>query len=76
MTCLCVLCVCVPPVRSAIAAAEDVGLCKRLVSQLPRVNRNVFVYLTAFLREVLAHADNNKLTAQDLGTPPLPRVFL
>jgi phosphatidylinositol-bisphosphatase len=45
--------------------------CKRVVSQLPRSHRNVFVYLVAFLREVLRHSSNNGLSPQDVGTCPV-----
>ena len=54
--------------RTCLAAADNAAECKRIVMQLPHYHRNAFVYLIAFLREVLRHSSNNDLSAQDLGT--------
>lgn len=54
--------------KNALAVADNPAESKRVVMQLGRTHRNVFVYLTGFLREVLRHSAHNGLTAQDLGT--------
>jgi phosphatidylinositol-bisphosphatase len=41
--------------------------CKQLLSYLPSVNYNVFYYLMAFLRELLLHAAQNKVTPEKLA---------
>ncbi|KJE90099.1 inositol 5-phosphatase 4, variant 24 [Capsaspora owczarzaki ATCC 30864] len=42
-------------------------LCKQVLTQLPSEHYNLFVYLMAFLREVLSHAVTNGLSAEKLG---------
>eukprot|EP00128_Syssomonas_multiformis_P012082 Colp12_sorted_trinity150504_noHs@19516 len=42
-------------------------LCKQVISQLSSVHYNVFVYLMAFLREVLEHSARNGLTTEKLA---------
>lgn len=39
----------------------------KAVSQIPASHYNVFIYLTAFLREVLTHSTENGLTTESLG---------
>ena len=41
--------------------------CSRFLNQLPTSNYNLFVYLVAFLRELLQHSAHNKLTAEQLS---------
>ncbi len=41
--------------------------CSRFLNQLPTSNYNLFVYLVAFLRELLQHTAQNKLTAEQLS---------
>jgi len=42
-------------------------LARQAVSNIPQVHYNVFVYLTAFLREVLSHSNANGLTVENLS---------
>lgn len=39
----------------------------QLILQIPQSHRNVFTYLSAFLRELLLHSNDNKLDAKTLG---------
>ena len=39
----------------------------QLIFQIPQSHRNVFTYLSAFLRELLLHSNDNKLDAKTLG---------
>ncbi|ODN00527.1 Type II inositol 1,4,5-trisphosphate 5-phosphatase [Orchesella cincta] len=48
-------------------SAHNYTACKQLVRQLPAAHRNVFLYLTSFLRELLNHADKNGLDAKILA---------
>jgi len=66
---------------TALSASKDFTQCKQLVGKFPEVNSNVFYYLTAFLRDILLHAEN-KLDPQKLSfvfskvffkTPPAQR---
>ncbi|KAF4525098.1 hypothetical protein B566_EDAN006320 [Ephemera danica] len=42
--------------------------CKQIVMQLPEHRKNLFLYLCAFLQEVLNHANQNGLDAKTLAT--------
>ena len=42
-------------------------LCRQIVAQLSTASQNLFLYLTAFLRELLRHAPLNRLTADRLA---------
>eukprot|EP00698_Gefionella_okellyi_P011920 TRINITY_DN317_c0_g1_i1.p1 TRINITY_DN317_c0_g1~~TRINITY_DN317_c0_g1_i1.p1 ORF type:complete len:675 (-),score=112.24 TRINITY_DN317_c0_g1_i1:505-2529(-) len=53
--------------RACLDAADNPVRCGRVVSQLPRVHRNVFMYIIAFLRDVLAHSHSNHLTPRELA---------
>ena len=46
-------------------------LAKQAVSQISTIHYNVFVYLTAFLREVISHSNKNGLTSEGLGMSPI-----
>lgn len=39
----------------------------QLIFQMPLSHRNVFTYISAFLRELLLHSNDNKLDAKTLG---------
>lgn len=39
----------------------------QLIFQMPQSHRNVFTYISAFLRELLLHSNDNKLDAKTLG---------
>lgn len=41
--------------------------CKQLIQSLPPVNRNVFCYIIAFLRELLKYSFHNKLTPRQIA---------
>eukprot|EP00112_Aurelia_sp_Birch-Aquarium-sp1_P002384 Seg1262.5 transcript_id=Seg1262.5/GoldUCD/mRNA.D3Y31 product="Inositol polyphosphate 5-phosphatase OCRL-1" protein_id=Seg1262.5/GoldUCD/D3Y31 len=49
-------------------ACQNYILCKQVVSQMPECHINVFRYISAFLREMLKHAAENKLGAKILAT--------
>jgi len=49
---------------SCITSSGNPIQCKQIISQLPRPHKNVFDYLTAFLREVISHSAKN-------GTDPV-----
>lgn len=39
----------------------------QLIFQIPQSHRNVFTYISAFLRELLLYSNDNKLDAKTLG---------
>lgn len=39
----------------------------QLIFQIPQSHRNVFTYVSAFLRELLVYSNDNKLDAKTLG---------
>ena len=53
--------------RQCLESAHSFTVAKQLLSFLPPVHYNVFHYITSFLREVLSHADQNQLTANQLA---------
>tara|TARA_B100000795_G_scaffold180526_1_gene136713 strand:- start:1970 stop:2875 length:906 start_codon:yes stop_codon:yes gene_type:complete len=42
--------------------------CERFLTQLPTMNHNLFVYLVAFLKELLQHSERNNLNVNLLST--------
>lgn len=46
---------------------QNLELSKQLIQQLPSVHYNVFVYLTSFLREIIAVYEGSELTKDNLG---------
>eukprot|EP00697_Spironema_sp_BW2_P013109 gnl/Spiro4/2998_TR1474_c0_g1_i1.p1 gnl/Spiro4/2998_TR1474_c0_g1~~gnl/Spiro4/2998_TR1474_c0_g1_i1.p1 ORF type:complete len:953 (-),score=216.28 gnl/Spiro4/2998_TR1474_c0_g1_i1:53-2911(-) len=48
-------------------ASADPAQCRLILHDLPTLHYNVFVYLTAFMREPLAHANVNNLTVKALA---------
>eukprot|EP00058_Branchiostoma_floridae_P013301 XP_002598789.1 hypothetical protein BRAFLDRAFT_120737 [Branchiostoma floridae] len=46
--------------QSCLDSCTRFELCEQLMSQVPEHHRNVFKYLTAFLRELLKYQDDNK----------------
>ncbi|XP_061091151.1 inositol polyphosphate 5-phosphatase OCRL isoform X1 [Conger conger] len=60
--------VCYELYQRSLEASHDSRLCRQLISQLPRVHRNVFRYLMSFLRELLKYSSSNNLTANFLAT--------
>lgn len=53
--------------KQCLDSSNNYAQCKKLLGFLQTVNYNVFYYLMAFLREVLTHSHNNKLTPEKLG---------
>eukprot|EP00013_Stygamoeba_regulata_P012357 CAMPEP_0177683742 /NCGR_PEP_ID=MMETSP0447-20121125/32010_1 /TAXON_ID=0 /ORGANISM="Stygamoeba regulata, Strain BSH-02190019" /LENGTH=221 /DNA_ID=CAMNT_0019193443 /DNA_START=1 /DNA_END=666 /DNA_ORIENTATION=+ len=53
--------------RLALDASQSGSAARNFLAYLPTVHFNVFTYLTAFLREVLAHAATNHLTSSALA---------
>jgi phosphatidylinositol-bisphosphatase len=56
----------IPPdfAKRALDASSSATASKQLIAKLPAVHFNVFHYVMAFLRELLAHAARNGLTAE------------
>ncbi|XP_071487266.1 inositol polyphosphate 5-phosphatase OCRL-like [Diadema antillarum] len=54
--------------QKCLDGANNFVLCKQIMKQLPKCHRNVFKYLTALIRELLLHNDDNKLDAKTLAT--------
>ncbi|XP_063954491.1 inositol polyphosphate 5-phosphatase OCRL-like isoform X2 [Lytechinus pictus] len=54
--------------QKCLDGANNFTLCKQIMKQLPRCHRNVFKYLTALIRELLMHSDDNRLDAKTLAT--------
>ncbi|XP_031549420.1 inositol polyphosphate 5-phosphatase OCRL-like isoform X2 [Actinia tenebrosa] len=52
----------------ALEGCNNYLLCKQLIYQIPECHRNVFTYITAFLRELLLASTENKLDAKTLAT--------
>ncbi|KAJ8340872.1 hypothetical protein SKAU_G00331630 [Synaphobranchus kaupii] len=57
-----------PFYQQCLDSCSNSGLCKKVISQLPPCHRNVFDYLTAFLRELLRNSAHNHLDANILAT--------
>ncbi|XP_057338294.1 inositol polyphosphate 5-phosphatase OCRL [Microplitis mediator] len=51
-----------------LSAATNYLQCKQLVMQLPEIRRTVFLYISAFLQELLNHSQDNGLDAKTLAT--------
>ncbi|KAK7574140.1 hypothetical protein V9T40_011331 [Parthenolecanium corni] len=49
-------------------AATNYVECKRIILSLPALNRAVFLYLCAFLQELLSHSSENNLDAKTIAT--------
>lgn len=54
--------------QRALECCNNYMLCKRLIFQMPQSHRNVFTYISAFLRELLLHSNDNKLDVKTLAT--------
>ncbi|XP_070568021.1 inositol polyphosphate 5-phosphatase OCRL-like isoform X2 [Ptychodera flava] len=54
--------------QKCLDCANNFTLCKQVLLQIPKCHRNVFKYLTAFMRELLQFTDDNKLDAKTLAT--------
>ena len=53
--------------KSLNAASVGFSAAKLVMDQVPDYHRNVFTYLIAFLKELLAHQEENKLDSAQLG---------
>ncbi|PNF30047.1 hypothetical protein B7P43_G05343 [Cryptotermes secundus] len=51
-----------------LSAASNYLQCKQIVMQLPEHRKNVFLYLCAFLQEVLCHVNENGLDSKTVAT--------
>ncbi|XP_041095797.1 inositol polyphosphate 5-phosphatase OCRL-like isoform X1 [Polyodon spathula] len=60
--------VCYELYQRCLDCSHDSRLCRQLISQLPRVHRNVFRYIMAFLRELLKYSEDNNLNASMIAT--------
>lgn len=54
--------------QKCLDGANNYTLCKQIMKQLPKCHRNVFKYLTALIRELVMHSDDNRLDAKTLAT--------
>lgn len=54
--------------QRALECCNNFILCKQLIFQIPQSHRNVFTYISAFLRELLLYSNDNKLDAKTLAT--------
>ncbi|XP_051155862.1 inositol polyphosphate 5-phosphatase OCRL [Leptopilina boulardi] len=50
------------------STATNYWKCKEIVMQLPEIRRTVFLYICAFLKELLSHTQDNGLDAKTLAT--------
>ncbi|KAJ8405093.1 hypothetical protein AAFF_G00330140 [Aldrovandia affinis] len=57
-----------PLYQQCLDSSSNASQCKKVISQLPQCHKNVFNYLTAFLRELLRNAAHNHLDANILAT--------
>ncbi|KAJ8669739.1 hypothetical protein QAD02_000998 [Eretmocerus hayati] len=51
-----------------LTAAASYLQCKQIVMQLPEIRRTVFLYICAFLQELLSHTQDNGLDAKTLAS--------
>ncbi|KAI1894880.1 hypothetical protein AGOR_G00120320 [Albula goreensis] len=54
--------------QQCLDSCSSASQCKKVISQLPQCHKNVFYYLTAFLRELLRNSVQNHLDANILAT--------
>ncbi|KAM6909587.1 type II inositol 1,4,5-trisphosphate 5-phosphatase [Xenentodon cancila] len=54
--------------QQCLECCSSDGQCEKVVSMLPRCHKNVFNYLTAFLRELLKNSASNRLDVHILAT--------
>ncbi|BFZ10183.1 hypothetical protein BsWGS_13221 [Bradybaena similaris] len=54
--------------RQSLASSNNLLLSKQLLTHLPDCHKNTFLYISAFLRELLKHSDKNGLTPKFLAT--------
>ncbi|XP_015777933.1 PREDICTED: inositol polyphosphate 5-phosphatase OCRL-1-like [Acropora digitifera] len=54
--------------QRALECCNNYILCKQLISQIPQTHKNVFTYVSSFLRELLLYSNDNKLDAKTLAT--------
>ncbi|KAJ7363423.1 hypothetical protein OS493_009576 [Desmophyllum pertusum] len=54
--------------QRALECCNNYMLCKQLIFQMPQSHRNVFTYISSFLRELLLNSNDNKLDAKTLAT--------
>lgn len=54
--------------QQCLECSSNPGQCEKVISMLPQCHKNVFNYLTAFLRELLNNSASNKLDVAILGS--------
>ncbi|XP_028834651.1 type II inositol 1,4,5-trisphosphate 5-phosphatase isoform X1 [Denticeps clupeoides] len=54
--------------QQCLECCSNYGQCKKVISMLPQCHKNVFNYLTAFLRELLKNSSHNHLDINILAT--------
>ncbi|KAF0754717.1 inositol polyphosphate 5-phosphatase OCRL-1 [Aphis craccivora] len=53
---------------TCLSAVSYYSQCKQIISQLPERSKNVFLYLCAFLQELLNHVNDNKLDVKTIAS--------
>uniref|UniRef100_A0A8B9JNT9 phosphoinositide 5-phosphatase n=1 Tax=Astyanax mexicanus TaxID=7994 RepID=A0A8B9JNT9_ASTMX len=53
--------------QQCLECCSSSGQCKKIISMLPQCHKNVFNYVTAFLRELLKNSAHNRLDVNILG---------
>ncbi|XP_007249674.3 type II inositol 1,4,5-trisphosphate 5-phosphatase isoform X3 [Astyanax mexicanus] len=54
--------------QQCLECCSSSGQCKKIISMLPQCHKNVFNYVTAFLRELLKNSAHNRLDVNILAT--------
>uniref|UniRef100_A0A3B3RMN8 phosphoinositide 5-phosphatase n=1 Tax=Paramormyrops kingsleyae TaxID=1676925 RepID=A0A3B3RMN8_9TELE len=60
--------VCYSAYQQCLESCSNASQCKKVISSLPQCHKNVFNYLTAFLRELLKYSEYNQLDTSILAT--------
>ncbi|XP_050533288.1 inositol polyphosphate 5-phosphatase OCRL isoform X2 [Daktulosphaira vitifoliae] len=53
---------------ACLSAVSNYNQCKQIISQLPERSKNVFLYLCAFLQELLNHVNDNDLDVKTIAS--------
>ncbi|XP_050430300.1 inositol polyphosphate 5-phosphatase OCRL isoform X2 [Adelges cooleyi] len=53
---------------ACLSAVSNYSQCKQIISQLPERSKNVFLYLCAFLQELLNHVNDNNLDTKTIAS--------
>ena len=56
-------------------ADKKIGKLKELCSQMPKINRNVFVFIIKFFVKVTKESEHNKMNLHNMATVITPNLF-